>query len=347
MRRLRQVVLALAVVVAMVGVAGWAWTASDGQRTVVAAHPDRGSTTSAGRPARPSTTTPPPPSTTTTATTARAPAPTTPARAGLARGTSGPAVEELQRRLADLRLDPGPVDGRFGGGTLYAVQGFQKLAGIEPTGVVGPETRAALAAPPAVAPLVPGAEGDRVEVDLERQLLLLWEGGELRLVTHVSTGSGERYCEGGRCGTAVTPAGGYRFSWRWPGWRQSRLGRLYNPVYFTSSGIAVHGSTSVPTYPASHGCVRIPMHIAEYFPSLVDQGDAVYVVEGPGRPPPSSPVAPTGPPPADPPAAPEPPPLGAVEPPPSVPEPTPTEPPGGTTTTTTTSAPPAPPPPSP
>jgi lipoprotein-anchoring transpeptidase ErfK/SrfK len=76
---------------------------------------------------------------------------------------------------------------------------------------------------------------------------------------------------------AVTPAGSYRFTWRYSGWRTSDLGELYNPVYF-HGGIAVHGAPSVPNYPASHGCVRIPMHIAEYFPSLVAKGDPVYVV---------------------------------------------------------------------
>ena len=60
---------------------------------------------------------------------------------------------------------------------------------------------------------------------------------------------------------------------------ESKLGRLYNPVYF-NYGIAVHGMTSVPNYPASKGCVRIPMHIAEYFPSLVQNGDHVYVFDG-------------------------------------------------------------------
>jgi hypothetical protein len=193
--------------------------------------------------------------------------------------------------------------------------------------------------------MVPAASGDRVEVDLERQLLFLWHGSDLRLVTHVSTGSGERYCEDGRCGTAVTPPGAYRFSWRYPGWRESRLGKLYNPVYFTSSGIAVHGATSVPSYPASHGCVRIPMHIAEYFPDLVDRGDAVYVLEGPGRAPPGAPVAPAGPPPADPPAPPEP---AAPEPPPPAPAPAsvaaPPPAPATTTSSTTTTAPPPPPP---
>jgi peptidoglycan hydrolase-like protein with peptidoglycan-binding domain len=339
-RRLRLVVLVVATALVVAGLGGWAWTAGSGSEPAAAGGPGS-TTTTARRPASTTTTTLPAPTTT------AAPAP--PPSSDLARGSAGPAVEAVQRRLHELRLDPGPVDGRYGGGTLYAVQGFQKLAGLEPTGVVGPETEAALEAPPAVVPLVPGAEPDRVEVDLGRQLLLLWQGGELRLVSHVSTGSGERYCEGGRCGTAVTPTGAFRFSWRYPGWRTSRLGRLYNPVYFTSSGIAVHGATSVPTYPASHGCVRIPMHIAEYFPDLVDRGDAVYVVDGPGAAAAAAPVAPTGPPPADPPAPPEaapreppaPPPPAPPPPPPPAPAPAPAPPPAPTTTTPAPAAPPA------
>jgi hypothetical protein len=103
------------------------------------------------------------------------------------------------------------------------------------------------------------------------------------------------------------------------------LGALYNPFYF-NKGIAVHGYQSVPPTPASHGCARIPMHIAEYFHTLVNQGDAVYVdggqpaqilsstpinkapafpvapIPGPGTPTPTAPPAPvTTAPPATPP----------------------------------------------
>ena len=32
---------------------------------------------------------------------------------------------------------------------------------------------------------------------------------------------------------------------------------LYRPAYFNNTGYAIHGSPSVPAYPASHGCIRI------------------------------------------------------------------------------------------
>ncbi len=58
---------------------------------------------------------------------------------------------------------------------------------------------------------------------------------------------------------------------------------MWNPYYF-NGGIAVHGLASVPSYPASHGCARIPMDIAEYFPTLVTKGEAIYVVGTPKQP---------------------------------------------------------------
>lgn len=71
----------------------------------------------------------------------------------------------------------------------------------------------------------------------------------------------------------------FHFERKIEGWRNGSLGRLYQPVYF-NYGIAVHGASNVPSKPASHGCVRMPMHIAEYFPDLVSIGDAVYVFDG-------------------------------------------------------------------
>jgi peptidoglycan hydrolase-like protein with peptidoglycan-binding domain len=241
----------------------------------------------------PTTTTAPPPSTTVV----------TLPPGTLVRGSRGDEVQALQQRLRDLHFDPGLADGAFGQSTVYAVQAFQKLNGFAPNGQVTDAVKAALANPAPIEPLVPDGGATRVEVDLRRQVLFLYKDGALRLVSHVSTGTGKTYCAEGKCGyRAITPVGAFRFAWRYSGWRTSRLGKLYNPVYFTSSGIAIHGALSVPTYPASHGCVRIPMNVAGYFPSLVARGDPVYVTDGgPVGPPPETP---TGPPPDDPPTTP-------------------------------------------
>jgi hypothetical protein len=184
-------------------------------------------------------------------------------------------VAAIQQRLKDLAYDPGPVDGKAGTMTRFAVIAFQKVQGLKVTGEAGPEVVAALANPKAPPSL--GGTGDRVEVSLGHQLLMAYKGGRLALISHISSGDGKQYCENGHCGTAITPTGDFKVLWSRSGWEDAPLGRLYNPQYFTNAGHAIHGSTSVPLHPASHGCVRIPMHTASWFPSLVTKGTPVIV----------------------------------------------------------------------
>ena len=112
------------------------------------------------------------------------------------------------------------------------------------------------------------------------------------VISHVSSGEGITWCDEveidlddgtsevkGICGVSITPAGVYHFERKVEGWRNAKLGRLYKPVYF-NYGIAIHGAGNVPAYPASRGCVRHPMHIAEYIQDLVSIGDAIYVFDG-------------------------------------------------------------------
>jgi peptidoglycan hydrolase-like protein with peptidoglycan-binding domain len=201
------------------------------------------------------------------------------APAGLGRGARGPDVQALEQRLVDLRFDPGPVDGVFDSSTQFAVTAFQKVSGMSRTGRATPDVLDRLATATVPGPLVPGGGATRVEVDLPRQVLFLYEGDSLFRILPVSTGSGRRYCVDGECARAVTPGGSFRVTWRIRGWHRSRLGLLYNPLFF-NGGIAIHGAPSVPAYPASHGCVRIPMYAAGWFPAHVPNGTPVYVVGG-------------------------------------------------------------------
>ena len=101
-----------------------------------------------------------------------------------------------------------------------------------------------------------------VEVDLDRQLLLLTDDeGRVKTILPVSTGSNKRYNEKGLRGLAYTPRGRFRIYAKLLGWRKSPLGLLYYPNYF-SDGLAIHGNPSVPHVPRSHGCIRIPMSAA-------------------------------------------------------------------------------------
>ena len=130
-----------------------------------------------------------------------------------------------------------------------------------------------------IRPLRPNATPTHVEVYLPSQTAVVFQDGKARLITHISSGTGKEWCEEGYCSVAITPGGVYEFGRRVDGWDDSVLGQLYNPVYF-NYGVAIHGAYNVPLYPASHSCVRIPMHIAKYFPSLVKRGDQVFVFDG-------------------------------------------------------------------
>ena len=222
----------------------------------------------------PTTTAEPTTTTTIAPTTTAAPITTTippvPISGTLGQGAKGPEVALVQQRLLELHFDPGEPDGKFDTAMTQSVWAYQKLAGGPVDGQVTPELWLRMQQPFVPKPLVEGGEPDRVEIDLPRQVLITYKGGNAVLITHISTG---------RSASWPTPGGRYAFTWRWNGWRTSRLGRLYNPVYF-NRGIAVHGAKEVPSKPASHGCVRIPMHIAEYFPDLVVRDEPVYVQDG-------------------------------------------------------------------
>ena len=85
-----------------------------------------------------------------------------------------------------------------------------------------------------------------VEVDLDRQLLLVAVDGRTEWVLDTSTGA-----EPG-----TTPPGRYEVFRQVDGYDEGPLGTLYRPKYFYQ-GVAIHGYPQVPPYPASHGCVRV------------------------------------------------------------------------------------------
>ena len=209
----------------------------------------------------------------------------TAANSGIGSGARGPAVLEVQSLLQAARYDINVADGSFGDQTFHAVMAFQKANGLDRTGRVGAQTLDAMRAGLTPAPIIPDGGPDRIEVSLPKQYLALYRGGELVRILSISTGDGKPFCtldpETGEtaCDKAITPPGSFRVTRRVVGWRESKLGLLYNPLYF-NGGIAIHGAPSVPARPASHGCVRIPMVSADYFPTVVPNGTPVYVSDG-------------------------------------------------------------------
>ncbi|HEY7719081.1 MAG TPA: L,D-transpeptidase family protein [Pedococcus sp.] len=168
-------------------------------------------------------------------------------------GDTGAYVSSVQQRLSGLGYWLGQPDGSYGYLTSQAVMALQKAAGIGRDGVFGPATRRALES--GIRPQS-RVGGTGVEIDKARQLLLVVRGGSVTHVINTSTGNGERYEYLGQPRVATTPAGSFSVFRTVDGNDEGPLGDLWRPRYF-NGGIAVHGSASVPAYPASHGCARV------------------------------------------------------------------------------------------
>lgn len=182
------------------------------------------------------------PPTTAAPTTTTVPPTTVPGPPTYRTGDQGPEVAALQQRLLDLGFWVPAADGDYGSVTQQAVMAFQKHAGLSRDGIAGPATLAALDTTP---PVAARESGDHVELDLERQLLIVVRDGRT-VAFNTSTGT-----DGWR-----TPPGRFRVEREIDGVREAPLGDLYRPKYF-NAGIAVHGSPSIPAHPASHGCARV------------------------------------------------------------------------------------------
>jgi hypothetical protein len=181
-------------------------------------------------------------------------------------GASGPEVRALVRRLEELRYHVPPEKDEFGPEVLDAVLAFQKAEGLPRDGAVGEEVWAALgrARPPKPRHERPALH---IEVDKTRQILMVVRDGEVRSVLSVSTGA-----------TGNTPEGAFRILWKSPAtttWLGPAI--LYRTLTFLGDEFAIHGYPSVPAYPASHGCVRVPMWAADWLYRQSPVGERVYV----------------------------------------------------------------------
>ncbi len=192
-------------------------------------------------------------------------------------GATGSGVAGLQQRLLSMGFWLPAVDGLFGSSTTQAVYAFQKANGLPRDGRIGPEDQQALNA--GARPTAASTSGNLVEVDKTRQLLFVIRGGAVEWAFNTSTGTEGTYTHEGRTYRAHTPEGRFSFDRQIDGYRESHLGTLYRPKYFTSAGHAIHGSASIPPYPASHGCVRLSNAAIDFIWSagLAPLGSAIWV----------------------------------------------------------------------
>lgn len=184
----------------------------------------------------------------------------------LALGSHGARVVALQQRLVELKYLPrGAVDGIYGMQTWHAVVAFEGWRLLPRNGVAGPLVQRLLrtALPPQ-----PWLHARRsLLLDLRRQVMLVVRDGRTVRAVHISSAApGYR-----------TPIGRYRV------YRRERMSwsapyQVWMPyaLYFTG-GYAVHGFSSVPAYPASHGCVRMPLTDAPAVYAATPLGTPVVV----------------------------------------------------------------------
>ena len=181
----------------------------------------------------------------------------------VASGQRGLAVRLMQRKLAIK----GYVVGRRGvldARTARAILAFRKVAGMRRTARADRTFMARLADDGGRFRLrFPNARGRHVETDLSRQVLVLARGGRVERIYHTSTGKR----------STPTIRGRFRFYRNQPGLNGKEM---YYSKYFIR-GFAIHGYKSVPIYPASHGCLRVPMEDAVSIYRWISIGDRIDV----------------------------------------------------------------------
>ncbi len=191
-------------------------------------------------------------------------------------GATGEAVADLQAALAAARFYRGAVDGTYGQTTEFAAVAFHKAAGLPRTTDWAYSDWAALAA---FTPDIPDRpdEPDRIEVDITRQILTLVEDGEITAIIPVSTASGQAYITySGAVVYSRTPRGDFHLTHHGLGWQCSYIGCIYYPWFFTPH-YAIHGYPNVPPWPASHGCVRVPVWESDWLEGHLAVGMAMHI----------------------------------------------------------------------
>ena len=180
-------------------------------------------------------------------------------------GARGPHVLLLQRALASLHFAT-PVTGYFDSATSRAVTAFRKTNGMGTTGYASTSVYAKLFRGNGAFKLrypSAGKKGKHVEFDWSRQVLVLARGGRPYRIYHSSSGKA----------STPTVMGKFSFYLKTPG---TNSHGMVDSSYFIG-GYAIHGYAEVPNYPASHGCLRVPIPNARQIYDWVQIGDPIFV----------------------------------------------------------------------
>jgi len=177
-------------------------------------------------------------------------------------GSRGPVVRLLQGQLAKLGYVVGQR-GLYDARTARAVLAFRKVTGMRRTVIASSDVFRRLAAGGGAFRVRFPSHGKHVEADLSRQVIALIRGGKVERIYPVSSGKP----------STPTIQGHFRVYLRSPG---TNAKGMYMSSYFIR-GYAIHGYPSVPVFPASHGCLRVPNSEAVSIFNWLSIGDIVDV----------------------------------------------------------------------
>ena len=190
-----------------------------------------------------------------------------PARFGAVRSSSGSGSNGQHVRLLQLGLKRlayvTPVNGRHDAATGRAVIAFRKVNGMSRITSANTNVMKALFAGRGGYKLKYPKAGKHVESDLSRQVLVLADKGKPQRIYHTATGAR----------STPTVRGTFRFYRRQPG---TNAKGMVHSWYFIR-GYAIHGYKSVPTQPASAGCLRVPIPNARSIYNWISMGDQIMV----------------------------------------------------------------------
>jgi len=171
---------------------------------------------------------------------------------GISPGSSGASVRLLQSELNGLHFAV-PLNGAFEEATERALIAFRKMTGMAREGVAGAEVFRKLAAGEGAFPVRYPHDGRHVEANLTKQVLAEIEPG----------------------GNVPTVVGRFQVYEKTFGVNTKGM---VDSNYFIR-GYAIHGYAEVPTYAASHGCLRVPIPDAAAIYGWVRLGTPVDVYD--------------------------------------------------------------------
>ncbi len=183
--------------------------------------------------------------------------------ANMAEGARGPGVWLLQSQLSALHYAV-PLNGVFDEGTGQAVAAYRKLTGLARVPDTDAQVFHLLQHRVGAFHVRYRGDGRHVEADLAAQVLAEIEpGGRVRRIYTISSGKP----------STPTVLGRFHVYLKTPGVNSEGM---VDSNYFIR-GYAIHGYPEVPTYAASHGCLRVPIPDAPAIYAWVQIGTPVDV----------------------------------------------------------------------